>query len=67
MAARPGQGVVLSNQLLVREELERGELIEPFGLWLTLDKSYYLVHPRRQPLSRAAMTLKDWLLEQFAR
>ncbi|MFP2768966.1 LysR substrate-binding domain-containing protein [Oceanisphaera sp. KMM 10153] len=66
-AAKRGQGVVLSNQLLVREELERGELIEPFGLWLPLNKSYYLVHPRRQSLSRAAVTLKDWLLEQFAR
>ncbi|GAA3530794.1 LysR substrate-binding domain-containing protein [Zobellella aerophila] len=66
-AAKRGQGVVLSNHLLVQEELERGELIEPFGLSLPLDKSYYLVHPRRQPLSRSAGTLKDWLLDQFAK
>ncbi|WP_116474541.1 LysR substrate-binding domain-containing protein [Zobellella maritima] len=66
-AAKRGQGVVLSNHLLVQEELQRGELIEPFGLWLPLDKSYYLVHPRRHRLSRVANTLKDWLLEQFAK
>lgn len=65
-AAKRSQGVVLSNGLLVQEELIRGELIEPFASRLPLDKSYYLVHPKHQPLSPAASTLKNWLLKQLA-
>ncbi|MCV6611062.1 MAG: LysR substrate-binding domain-containing protein [Amphritea sp.] len=65
-AARRGQGVVLSNALLVEEELESGELVEPFRLRLDVAKGYYLVHPANQPLSDAAMALKSWLLDQFA-
>lgn len=65
-AAKRSQGLVLCSQLLVKEELKRKELIEPFSQRLPLDKGYYLVHPKRQPLSPAAATLKRWLLEQFA-
>lgn len=64
-AAKRDQGVVLSNTLLVGEELERGELVEPFGLPLVTAKGYYLVHPRHVPLSRPAQALKAWLLAQF--
>ncbi|SFG48615.1 LysR substrate-binding domain-containing protein [Neptunomonas qingdaonensis] len=63
-AAKRGQGVVLSNGLLVQEELVRGELVEPFSYRLPLDKSYYLVYPRHPPLSDTACILKNWLLEQ---
>ncbi len=65
-AAKRGQGVVLSNAFLTQEELARGELIEPFEHRLPLDKSYFLVHPKGQPLSQAAMILKHWLLEQLS-
>ncbi|EAR61630.1 LysR substrate-binding domain-containing protein [Neptuniibacter caesariensis] len=65
-AARRGQGVVLTNALLVQEELKHGELIEPFANSLPLEKHYYLVHPKQQPLNTAACTFKAWLLEQFS-
>ncbi|WP_421869258.1 LysR substrate-binding domain-containing protein [Motiliproteus sp.] len=64
-ASKRHQGVVLCSEVMIQEELKRGELIEPFKQRLPLDKSYYLIHPKRQPLTRAATTLKAWLLEQF--
>ncbi|RDE19836.1 LysR family transcriptional regulator [Motiliproteus coralliicola] len=65
-AAKRHQGVVLGSELMIQEELKRGELIEPFKQRLPLDKSYYLIHPKRQPLTRASTTLKTWLLNQFS-
>ncbi|WP_415886376.1 LysR substrate-binding domain-containing protein [Neptuniibacter sp. QD37_6] len=64
-AAKRDQGVVLSNALLVQEELKRGELIEPFNYSLSVEKSYYLVYPNNRTLSPAANLFKDWLLGQF--
>lgn len=64
-AAKRDQGVVLSNALLVQEELKRGELMEPFNYRLSVEKSYYLVYPNNRPLSPAANLFKDWLLGQF--
>ncbi|MCB1619699.1 MAG: LysR family transcriptional regulator [Thiothrix sp.] len=65
-AARRGQGVVLSNALLVQEELHRGQLVSPFPCQLARDQGYYLVYPRQYPLSQAARKLRDWLLTQRA-
>lgn len=63
-AAKQGQGMVLSNYLLVQEDLESGALIEPFNLSIPLNKGYYLVHPANQPLGNAAAALKGWIVEQ---
>ncbi len=64
-AARRHQGVVLTNELMAREELERGELIEPFRARMPLNRGYYLIWPRRKPLSDAAVALRDWLRREF--
>ena len=64
-AARRNQGVVLTNELLARDELESGELIEPFQARMPLQRGYYLIYPKRKPLSPAAEAFRDWLLEAF--
>lgn len=64
-AAKHSQGMVLSNRVLVEEELAQQALIEPFGHMLNNDKNFYLVHPKHRALSPAAKILKAWLLEQF--
>ncbi|MGB1239605.1 MAG: LysR substrate-binding domain-containing protein [Pseudomonadales bacterium] len=64
-AAVRGQGLVLSNALIVRDELASGALIEPFQARLISSKSYYLVQSKRRPLSEAAEKLKTWLVQQF--
>ncbi len=65
-AAKRSQGVILSNALMVQDELKQGELIEPFPQRLSLEKSYYLVHPDNPPLSNTGCALKNWLLEKFS-
>jgi len=65
-AALAGQGVALARVALVREAIERGELVEPFGAAgrLTSPFAYWLV---RWPARRERPTLtafEDWLLAQ---
>jgi len=64
-AAKRHQGVVLSTPLLVQDELNACELVEPFKKRLSYPDGYYLVHPRNAKLGTAAEALKSWLLEQF--
>ena len=65
-AALAGQGVALARVALVRESIERGELVEPFGAAgrVTSPFSYWLV---RWPVRRERPVLaafEDWLLAQ---
>jgi LysR family glycine cleavage system transcriptional activator len=63
-AAKREQGVVLTSPMLVEDEVEAGLLIEPFTQRLTLDRGYYLVHPRSAQLSPAVQQVKQWLIAQ---
>lgn len=64
-AAKEGQGVLLSSPLLVADDVESGDLIEPFPAALPSSRSYYVVHPQVKTLSRAAKALRYWLIETF--
>lgn len=69
-AALAGQGVALARMALVREVLDRGELIEPFGSTGRIDSpsAYWMVMAAS---SRGAMRpevaqFRDWVLLQAA-
>lgn len=65
-AATAGQGVALARLALVRESLERGELIEPFGPAGRLRSpfAYWLVRwPARRERPELA-AFETWVLEQ---
>ena len=67
-AALAGQGVALARLALVRESLDRGELVEPFGPAGRVGSpfSYWLI---RWPARRERPALADfesWLIEQAA-
>ncbi|OMH31744.1 LysR substrate-binding domain-containing protein [Motiliproteus sp. MSK22-1] len=64
-AACRHQGVVLTNELLARDELLSGDLVEPFQARMPLNRGYYLIYPKRRKLSDAAIAFRDWLLEEF--
>ena len=64
-AACRHQGVVLTNELLTRDELLSGDLIEPFQARMPLNRGYYLIYPKRRKLSEVAIAFRDWLLEEF--
>ncbi|NML13634.1 LysR substrate-binding domain-containing protein [Azohydromonas caseinilytica] len=67
-AALAGQGVALTRLALVHEPLQRGELVEPFGMAARLPSpwAYWLIPSRAaQPRPELAQ-LQQWLLAQAA-
>ncbi|MEQ7922549.1 LysR substrate-binding domain-containing protein [Xanthomonas sp. WHRI 1810A] len=63
-AARRDQGVVITSEWLVEDEIASGALIEPFEQRLPLSKGYYVVQPRHAIPRPAVQALKDWLIDQ---
>ncbi|MDF2696622.1 MAG: LysR family transcriptional regulator [Labilithrix sp.] len=62
-AAIAGQGVALLSLTLVAEELRTKLLEVPFGPAMS-GPTYHLVHTRREALSPAARTVKEWILAE---
>lgn len=59
-----GQGVALSMQPLVQEDLEAGRLVKPFDIAMTKDLAYYAVCPPaaiRRPEIKAMI---EWLMKE---
>jgi LysR family transcriptional regulator, glycine cleavage system transcriptional activator len=67
-AALSGQGVALARVALVNESLERGELIEPFGMpgRATSPFVYWLARSRAAAEREELQQFEAWLLEQAA-
>lgn len=63
-ASKQGQGVVMAGPLLVEDEIANGMLIELFGHYLPLNAGYFIVHPRKAVLRKAAENLKAWLIAE---
>ncbi len=65
-AAQAGQGVALARLALVREALDRGELVEPFGEAgrLTSPFAYWLVRWPARRQRPALVAFETWLLAQ---
>lgn len=68
-AALAGQGVALARMALVREALERGELVEPFGPAgrVSSPYAYWLVRWRERRERPALAAFEAWLLDEAAR
>ncbi len=68
-AALAGQGVALARVALVREALERGELVEPFGTWGRVRSpfAYWLVRWPARRERPALAAFETWLLDEAAR
>lgn len=58
-----GLGVSLFASWAVREELRKGELVDPFERHFETSFAYHLVVPRGRHASRPAKVFSDWLLE----
>ncbi len=55
------QGVMLSCPTLLKEYLERGELVLPFPDICLEDYAYYLAYPKSKELSEQAKFFVEWL------
>jgi len=67
-AAVAGQGLALARMALVREALDRGELVEPFGPAGRVGSpySYWLIRWPARRERPALVAFENWLIEQAA-
>ncbi len=65
-AAIDGQGVALSSENLIREDLAAGRLVKPFDVDLDRDNAYYLVAPPRAFERPNVQAFRDFLLAELA-
>jgi LysR family glycine cleavage system transcriptional activator len=61
-AAVYGQGIALANNVLVKQEIEAGHLIQIFPDVLPRTKSFYLVCRESQADVGKIATFRNWLL-----
>lgn len=65
-AALRGEGIALCGGRLAEDFIARGDLIRPIEATLSSDRSFYLLHPKGQPLTPAARRFRDWLIAEAA-
>jgi len=63
-AAARGAGVAIGDDLTCADLLRSGRLVRPCGPDLAGRAMYYLMVPRKQPLSAPTRMVRDWLLVQ---
>ncbi|MDN0075285.1 DNA-binding transcriptional regulator DsdC [Crenobacter sp. SG2303] len=64
LAAQNHAGIAIGRQRLVQAQLDRGELMLPFGPFtLSGHYAYYLVHPSKDALPKRLQLFIDWLHE----
>ena len=66
-AAIYGQGICLSNYLLVEDDLRAHRLVCPFDVELDLTEGYYVLTGRRAENNPAAEAFRDWVRDQAKR
>ncbi|MBK4995662.1 LysR family transcriptional regulator [Pseudomonas sp. S37] len=65
-AAISGQGIALASLAFVGADIAAGRLIQVFTQQLRLDKSFYLVWPRKMKQSESLGVVQNWLKQQAA-
>jgi LysR family glycine cleavage system transcriptional activator len=64
-AAVNGLGVTLGRSSIVKADLEKGNLIEPFSIRVKSSNSYYIVSPTETTHQDKVVLFKTWFLEAF--
>lgn len=64
IAAREGFGVALGREWLVREALQKKELVVPFNLVFPAPQTYYVVSTHKGMLRPKVRLFHDWILEK---
>lgn len=57
---------MLARLSLVADRIESGEIVAPFGAWMTESAAYYLVHPEHMPLRPVTKLFMTWLVKECA-
>ncbi|PYB70308.1 LysR family transcriptional regulator [Pseudomonas sp. LB-090624] len=65
-AAIGGQGIALASLAFVRDDIAAGRLTQVFAEQMRLDKSFYLVWPRKMQQPDSLTVVQRWLKQQVA-
>lgn len=65
-AAIQGDGVTLARRALVQDDLRAGRLVDPFGIGIPQDFSYYIVFPKGAAQDRRIKAFCDWVRQEAA-
>jgi LysR family glycine cleavage system transcriptional activator len=63
-AALSGQGVILGSRALVRDYLDRGQLVQLSQQVLFTGYGYYVGLPKDRPTHQDALRVQQWLLDR---
>jgi len=63
-AAVQSKGIMLGQATMVQEELQSGRLVRLSKVSLPLNKSYYLIYPKRTLLKPMAAEFLNWLKQE---
>jgi len=66
-AAIDGHGVALGRTLLVSDAIANGRLVSPFGVALSSNYAYFLVHPPGMEDNPKIKAFKEWITEEARR
>ncbi len=64
-AAICGQGLALGRTFICLDEIERGNLVAPFGIKTRMKWGYYLVSRKSIAEWPKFVTFKDWLFDEL--
>ena len=64
-AAIDGLGIALVHEILVRNDLEKGALVRPFGERFAIvpEFKYFIVYPESEQASTKIRTIRNWLYD----
>ena len=62
--ARAGKGVAVLTPVFFRDELQRGELVQPFELVCTRGFGYYLAYPHARRNAPHIAAFRNWILTE---
>lgn len=64
--ARQGLGVSLGHDAIAEADLQAGNLVRPFDVFLPMRESYYLLPPQGRSMNEAVKVFREWILEEMS-
>ncbi len=63
-AAIDGQGIIAAGSILASKDLDAGNLIIPFDVFLRNRNAYYLSYPKKTENRQSIKIFRDWIIDQ---
>ena len=64
--AQLGQGIALAHDMIAKDLIEQGKLVQLFDHPIPMKEHYYLIPPAKRNANKASKVFSDWLIGQMA-